>query len=208
MSTRIARITKIPMRRSMTSTVSQRASPTDPESKSPLPSPRWFKRLIQAPVADISPRHCRQPVSDMHPTLVILVVGLAPALVGEHTPNLRRLAAQGAHASARHRNAGGDLHRAVDPGHGADAGRPRRRGQRLVLPRAGRGLAVAPVEPADRRREDLGSRQTTRSRLHLRQDVLVVQHVRLGRLERDAAADVPGGRPQDTGPLRAPARAA
>jgi predicted AlkP superfamily pyrophosphatase or phosphodiesterase len=32
----------------------------------------------------------------MHPTLVVLVVGLAPALVGQHTPNLRRLAAQGA----------------------------------------------------------------------------------------------------------------
>jgi predicted AlkP superfamily pyrophosphatase or phosphodiesterase len=32
----------------------------------------------------------------MHPTLVVLVVGLTPALVGQHTPNLRRLAAQGA----------------------------------------------------------------------------------------------------------------
>jgi predicted AlkP superfamily pyrophosphatase or phosphodiesterase len=32
----------------------------------------------------------------MHPTLVVLVVGLAPALLGEHTPNLRRLAGQGA----------------------------------------------------------------------------------------------------------------
>src|SRR5690606_14276186 len=32
----------------------------------------------------------------MHPTLVVLVVGLTPALVGEHTPNLRRLAARGA----------------------------------------------------------------------------------------------------------------
>jgi predicted AlkP superfamily pyrophosphatase or phosphodiesterase len=31
----------------------------------------------------------------MHSTLVILVVGLTPSLVGEHTPNLRRLAAQG-----------------------------------------------------------------------------------------------------------------
>jgi predicted AlkP superfamily pyrophosphatase or phosphodiesterase len=31
----------------------------------------------------------------MHPTLVILVVGLTPALVGPHTPNLQRLAAQG-----------------------------------------------------------------------------------------------------------------
>jgi len=31
----------------------------------------------------------------MHPTLVILAVGLSPALVGEHTPNLRRLAARG-----------------------------------------------------------------------------------------------------------------
>jgi predicted AlkP superfamily pyrophosphatase or phosphodiesterase len=31
----------------------------------------------------------------VHPTLVILAVGLTPALVGEHTPNLRRLAARG-----------------------------------------------------------------------------------------------------------------
>jgi predicted AlkP superfamily pyrophosphatase or phosphodiesterase len=31
----------------------------------------------------------------MHATLVILVVGLTPSLVGEHTPNLRRLATQG-----------------------------------------------------------------------------------------------------------------
>ncbi len=31
----------------------------------------------------------------MHPTLVILAVGLSPALVGEHTPNLQRLAARG-----------------------------------------------------------------------------------------------------------------
>jgi len=31
----------------------------------------------------------------MHPTLVILVVGLAPNLVGEHTPHLKRLAERG-----------------------------------------------------------------------------------------------------------------
>ena len=31
----------------------------------------------------------------MHPTLVLLVVGLAPALIGPHTPNLKRLAEQG-----------------------------------------------------------------------------------------------------------------
>jgi predicted AlkP superfamily pyrophosphatase or phosphodiesterase len=31
----------------------------------------------------------------VHPTLVILAVGLTPALVGEHTPRLRRLAARG-----------------------------------------------------------------------------------------------------------------
>src|SRR5919106_513316 len=31
----------------------------------------------------------------MQPTLVILVVGLTPALVGAHTPNLRRLAEHG-----------------------------------------------------------------------------------------------------------------
>jgi len=32
----------------------------------------------------------------MNPTLVILAVGLSPALVGEHTPNLKRLAERGA----------------------------------------------------------------------------------------------------------------
>jgi predicted AlkP superfamily pyrophosphatase or phosphodiesterase len=31
----------------------------------------------------------------MHPTLVVLVVGLTPALLGPHTPNLKRLATQG-----------------------------------------------------------------------------------------------------------------
>ena len=31
----------------------------------------------------------------MHPTLVILAVGLTPALVGAHTPNLQRLVARG-----------------------------------------------------------------------------------------------------------------
>jgi predicted AlkP superfamily pyrophosphatase or phosphodiesterase len=31
----------------------------------------------------------------MQSTLVILVVGLTPSLLGEHTPNLRRLAAEG-----------------------------------------------------------------------------------------------------------------
>ena len=39
-------------------------------------------------------------------------------------------------------------------------------------------MAVAAVEPPGRRREDLGGRQAARSGLHLRQDVLVVQHVR------------------------------
>ena len=32
----------------------------------------------------------------MQPTLVILAVGLAPNLIGTHTPNLARLAARGA----------------------------------------------------------------------------------------------------------------
>ena len=31
----------------------------------------------------------------MHPTLVLLVVGLTPTLLGPHTPNLMRLAEQG-----------------------------------------------------------------------------------------------------------------
>ena len=61
---------------------------------------------------------------------------------------------------------------------GAPAARARHRRQRLVLPRPDGGLAVAAVEPAGRRREDLGGGQAARSGLHLRQAVLVVQHVR------------------------------
>ncbi len=107
-----------------------------------------------------------------------------------------------------HRDAGGDLHGPIDARHGTPAERPRRRRQRLVFPRSVGGLALAPVEPADRRREDLGRGQDARPRLHLRQDVLVVQHVLERRLERDAAADVSGRRAQDSGPLRASRRTA
>ena len=63
-------------------------------AKSPLPSPRWFKRLIQVPGADLSPT-LPATVFDMHPTLVILVVGLAPAWSGSIPPTCA-VCAQGA----------------------------------------------------------------------------------------------------------------
>ena len=111
-------------------------------------------------------------------------------------------------APAADGGAGGHLHRAVDAGHGPAALRPRLRRQRLVFSRSRRGDAVAAVEPSGERREDLGCRQAARSGLHLRQDVLVVQHVRQRRLERHAAADVSGRRPQDPRPLHLSGRAA
>ncbi len=47
------------------------------------------------------------------PTLVILAVGLSPALVGEHTPNLQAPRDARRPAAAAHRDAGRDLHGAV-----------------------------------------------------------------------------------------------
>ena len=68
--------------------------------------------------------------------------------------------------------------------------------QRLVLPRPRRGRAVAAGEPAGRRRAVWDAREAPRSGLHLREPVLVVRDVRVGRYRRHAASDVPGRRPQ------------
>ena len=57
------------------------------------------------------------------------------------------------------------------------------------------------AEPAGRRREGLGDGAAPRPVVHLRQDVLVVQHVQRGRVVGDAAADLPRRRPEDPGHL-------
>ena len=101
----------------------------------------------------------------MHPTLVD---PRRRADAGAARARIRRTCGawqqQGGLRPLRDGHAGGHLHGAVDPPHRAAAERPRRGRQRLVLPRSRRGLAVAPVEPADRGREDLGGRQAARSR--------------------------------------------
>ncbi len=80
--------------------------------------------------------------------LVVLdVVGLTPKLLA-HMPNLAALARPRLAGRARHRAARGDVQRAVDVPHRTDARRARDRRQRLVLPRARRGLPVAPAQPA------------------------------------------------------------
>ena len=81
----------------------------------------------------------------MHATVVILVVGLTPALVGAHTPNLRRLAAQGGLRPLRDGDAGGHLHGAVDAGDRAAAERAMARsptaGTSATSPRSGCGAS-------------------------------------------------------------------
>src|SRR5947207_10441561 len=63
------------------------------------------------------------------------------------------------------------------------------------------------VEQARIRREDLGRGQEDRSEFHLREYLLVVQHVLDGGLLGHAAADVSGGWTEDPGLLHASARA-
>ena len=111
----------------------------------------------------------------------------------------RRWRENGAVRPLDHRPAGRHHHGAVDHAHGPAAPGPRDRGQRLVLSRPVGDLAVASVEPAGGRREGLGSGEAARSGLHLRQAVLVVQHVLERRHRSHAAAHVPGGWPQAAG---------
>ena len=63
------------------------------------------------------------------------------------------------HAPARDDHAGRDLQRAGDLHDRAPAARTRHRRQRLAVPRPHGDLVLAPVEPARRRREDLGGGQ-------------------------------------------------
>jgi hypothetical protein len=99
--------------------------------------------------------------------------------------------------------AGGHLLRAVHARHRAPAQRPRRGRQRLVLPRPVGGLALAAVEPPGRRGEGLGSGPPARSRVHVRQALLVVQHAQRGDLVGDAAPHVPRRRAEDPRRLHA-----
>ena len=144
----------------------------------------------------------------MQPTLVILVVGLTPASLGQHTPHLQRLATAGGLrplatvTPAVTCTVQSTLLTGLPPsGHGAVANGWYFRDQAEVWLWRQSNRLIA-------RREGLGGGQAARPGVHLRPDVLVVQHVLLGRLERHAAADVPGRRPQDPGPLRLAARAA
>ena len=133
----------------------------------------------------------------MHRTLVLHVVGLTPDLLGDATPNLAALAREGARPPPPHGPPGGHLLRAGDAHDRAPPAGARRRRQRLVLPRPVGGLALAPVEPAGRGREGLGGGPAARSRVHLRQALLVVQHVQHGDLVGDAAPDVSRRRAED-----------
>src|SRR3954466_8247666 len=56
------------------------------------------------------------------------------------------------------------------------AARPRHRWKWLAVPRPNGSLAMASVQSTCQRGENLGSRQKTRSRFHMRQHVLVVQY--------------------------------
>ena len=142
----------------------------------------------------------------MHRTLVIDVVGLTPALLGPNTPHLSRLAERGGDASAPIGVARRDGDGAVDLRHRAAAERPRRRGQRLVLSRPRRDPVLATEQSPRCRREDLGRRPQARSRVHVREALLVVQHVLERRLHGHAAPDVPGRRPQAARHLHATRR--
>ena len=144
----------------------------------------------------------------MHPTLVILVVGLAPALVGEHTPNLRRLAAQGAMrplatvTPAVTCTVQSTLVTGLMPdGHGAVANGWyfRDLAEVWLWRQSNRLIAGEKIWEAGRRRDP----DFTCAKMFWWYNM----YASAG-LERDAAADVSRGRPQDTGPLRAPARAA
>ena len=128
----------------------------------------------------------------MHPTLVILVVGLSPSLIGDDTPHLKKLAASGAMrplttvTPAVTCTVQSTLVTGLTPsGHGAVAnGWYFRDLAEVWLWRQSNRLISG--------EKDLGGGEEAEPGLHLRQDVLVVQYVLLRRLECDTAADVSG----------------
>ncbi len=91
---------------------------------------------------------------------------------------------------------GRHLHRAVRLPHRPLPHHPRHRRQRVVRARGCRDPVLETIEQARAGPEDLGARARTRSHVHVRQRVLVVQHVFDRGLHRHAAADVSGRRPE------------
>ena len=77
----------------------------------------------------------------------------------------------------------------------------------MVLPRAGRGLPLAPAQQARRRREGVGDDPPRATRLHRRQRLLVVRHGHDDRLHGHAAADLLRRRQEGARLLHPPARA-
>src|SRR6185503_12106354 len=69
-------------------------------------------------------------------------------------------------------------------------------------------LVLAPVEPPGVRPESLGALPRARTGIHLREALLVVQHVLERRLLGDAAPGVPGRRPEADRSLHRAARVA
>ena len=88
------------------------------------------------------------------------------------------------------------LHGAVELPYRQIARRPRHRRERLVSPRVGRGAVLETIEPPGSRPQNLGRFAGARSGFHLRETVLVVQHVFERRLFDHAPPDVPRRRPQ------------
>jgi Type I phosphodiesterase / nucleotide pyrophosphatase len=128
----------------------------------------------------------------MRPTLILLVVGLTPDLHGVDTPRLASLASRGGArplatiTPAVTCSVQSTLLTGLPPSvHG-------RRSERLVFSRSRRSVALAAVEPADRRRENLGSGQGARPFLHIRQAVLIRR--RTGALRRARCIRPTGGR--------------
>ena len=153
----------------------------------------------------------------MNRTLVLNVVGMTPALACPCAEPGRAGEAGRRCGRCDTVDAGGDDDGAIHFRHRHAAARARHRRQRLVFPRPVRDLAVAPVQPPGRRREVLGRGTPPRPVLHLRQAVLVVQHVfdaptsrsRRGRCIRPTAASFPTSiriRPELRDELQARAR--
>ena len=143
----------------------------------------------------------------MHRTLVLDVVGLTPELVGDARRTSPRSPAR-ARAPAAHDPAGGHVLRAGDAHDRAPAARARDRGQRLVLPRPGRGLALAPVEPAGRAARRSGRRRSGAIPRSPAPSCSGGTTCTARRLVGHAAADVPGRRAQAPRRLHAAGRAA
>lgn len=95
--------------------------------------------------------------------------------------------------SAGHGIARRDLLRTVNNSDGIAAPCAWNRGQWLVFSRLGRGDVLETIEQTCRRRTPIRSRQATRSELYNGETLLVVQHVRAGRMDDYAEAELPFG---------------